>query len=87
MKINMKITAILTALLVLGAFSLFACQPAGYVSPDPVPSSEVITGPSGSYNGQVERYVDREAGVVCYFIIASYGVGIDCMPLLDTNLR
>lgn len=87
MKINMKIPAVLTALLLLGAFSLYACQPAGYVSPNPIFTSDPVSEVSSSYSGTIERYIDREAGVVCYIIIGSEKGGIDCMPIGDTKLR
>ena len=43
--------------------------------------------PSGDYTGNsVERYIDKEAGVVCWVYTAPYRGGLDCMPLNETLL-
>jgi hypothetical protein len=34
----------------------------------------------------VERYIDEEAGVVCWVVRGTDGGGIDCLPLDDTRL-
>ena len=41
--------------------------------------------PSG-LNGEVDRFVDSGAGVVCYVVFGGAGVGIDCMPLHDIQV-
>lgn len=43
--------------------------------------------PTGEYTGtSVERYIDNEAGVVCWVYTAPYRGGLDCMPLNETLL-
>lgn len=93
MKINMKISALFKTLAVLSmliVFSavLYACQPAGYPNSQSLPNSEpVFDSGSTSYSGGVERFVDREAGVVCYIFIGSEKGGIDCLPISETLLK
>ena len=42
---------------------------------------------SGDYTGSgVQRYIDNEAGVVCWVYTAPYRGGLDCMPLNETLL-
>ncbi|QIR31212.1 hypothetical protein M1M18_gp088 [Halorubrum virus Serpecor1] len=33
----------------------------------------------------VDRFIDREAGVVCYASVAYEGGGLSCVPMNDTN--
>ncbi|AAL54983.1 hypothetical protein HfxHF1_420 [Halophage HF1] len=33
----------------------------------------------------VDRFIDREAGVVCYASVAYEGGGFSCVPMNDTN--
>ena len=33
----------------------------------------------------VDRFIDREAGVVCYASVAYDGGGLSCVPISETN--
>ena len=48
---------------------------------------KVIDTGSSNESIYVDRYVDREAGVVCWLITKSYGVAIDCLPVEQTLLQ
>lgn len=41
---------------------------------------------SGSYANYIERFIDSEAGVVCWVVVEFRGGGISCLPLDQTNL-
>jgi len=47
---------------------------------------EVVAGEDNYKDGTFRRYVDEEAGVVCYEKSMPSGTGIDCMPLEQTGL-
>jgi len=47
---------------------------------------EVVAGGDNYNDGTLRRYVDEEAGVVCYEKSMPSGTGIDCMPLEQTGL-
>ncbi len=36
---------------------------------------------------RIERYIDKEAGVVCWAYTAPFRGGIHCMPIKDTDLQ
>ena len=66
-----KIARVLLLVLVLAA-----CEPSG----EKPKQAEV-----GYIGNSVYRYVDKEAGVVCWRI-CSGGCGIDCLPINETEL-
>ena len=52
--------------------------------PPEEPQAIVTGGASLTYN--TTRFIDVEAGVVCYEFKSGYAAGISCLPLVDTNL-
>ena len=44
-------------------------------------------GNSGATDYRVSRFIDKEAGVVCWISKVSYGYAISCLPLKDTLLH
>jgi hypothetical protein len=57
-------------------------------APTPVPTQNFNIVPyTVLFNGGGGRFVDEEAGVVCYYIFGGTGVGIDCLPIGDTWLK
>jgi len=39
-----------------------------------------------NFNSYAFRFYDKEAGVLCYFVVGGAGVGIDCISINDTRL-
>ena len=72
---------ILLALVIL----LTGCAPAVYVAPDSIPLTELPVG-NASFNNSVFRFIDKEAGVICWIYSDGYRGGISCLPLSDTFL-
>ena len=74
-SLTIAVTAFL--LLAIGVPALLAgCQPK-LIEP-------VAPGVNLGYN--ISRYVDAEAGVVCWVYNASYSGGLACLPIADTRL-
>jgi len=74
-----SLTVVVTVflLLAIGVPTLLAgCQPK-LIEP-------VEPGVNLGYN--ISRYVDAEAGVVCWVYNASYSGGLACLPISDTRL-
>ena len=71
---NIKFVIILLAVLFL-----FGCAPV-------YPESSEISGanPNGTYG--VTRYIDKDAGVVCWIYQGYYKAGMDCMLISETLL-
>lgn len=38
-------------------------------------------------DGTIRRYVDREAGIVCYQAVQASGTGLDCISIDETALQ
>ncbi|AGM11553.1 hypothetical protein M199_gp113 [Halogranum tailed virus 1] len=81
--------------LVAGMLLLAGCTGGGS-TPEPSDSSDVTDSGSIVYDGvqtsnDVVRFVDHEAGVVCYYFAHPDGYagqgGISCVPLNQTNLE
>jgi hypothetical protein len=54
--------------------------------PEPTPESNLVYR-DAFYDMNVLRFVDREAGVVCWVIRGSQKGGISCLPLEQTRLE
>lgn len=65
-------------ILILLVILVSACAPA--VTPDKTYFEENI-------RGNVRRFVDDEANVVCWIYSAGYKGGISCLPLGETSLQ
>lgn len=39
-----------------------------------------------TYANMVYRFIDAEAGVVCYYVDGGYDGGLSCLPCSQTNL-
>jgi hypothetical protein len=67
---------------VVGCFLLAGCaNPVVQGTPGTV--SQVTTGGMST----VSRYVDTEAGVVCWLLKTGYAGGISCLPIDETRLE
>lgn len=61
---------------------LVGCAPMIEPASEDINAGWVQLGGSNS----VRRYIDREAGVVCYIADGFESIGIDCLPCSQTNL-
>ena len=50
------------------------------------PEQSNISGADLNWDYGVTRYIDSEAGVVCWIFTGYQKAGMDCMPLSDTTL-
>jgi len=74
-------------LLVVVTILLIGCAPvASMPTDDSVSAQEIPAGNGGLGGNNVFRYIDEEAGVVCWIYSDGYRGGISCLPLVETNL-
>jgi hypothetical protein len=67
----------------VGCFLLAGCGNDSVVAGTPATVSKVNTGGLST----VSRYVDAEAGVVCWLLKTGYAGGISCLPIDETRLE
>lgn len=77
-----KLIAIMTAVLILTGCAVPASYP-----PSAKPERPAVE--SVSLGDGVARFVDVEAGVVCWTLLSGYGtaISISCMPAYETTLE
>lgn len=76
-----RIVFVFTAVVVIVLAVFTACKPPQeYTASDPI-----------SISNKVDRFIDEEAGVVCWVYyqssIEKAGGGLSCMPISETNLK
>ncbi len=58
-------------------------------TPTPVPQHNYefirVSDYSTKFNGGGGIFIDREGGIVCYYVHAGTGIAISCLPITETN--
>lgn len=89
---NARTSLVLTAIALVSMVALAGCSTGGGQA-DATPTAEDpaggvhIAGDDDYRDGTLRRYVDREAGVVCWEKSMPDGTSIDCLPIEQTDLR
>jgi thiamine transporter ThiT len=74
-------------LALLAVFILSPASPERAISATPAPTLEPTPMGNATIGGMIDRYVDYEAGVVCYKASTSHGVSMYCFSISQTNLE
>lgn len=80
MNIKLKVSITILVLLIL----LIATN-CGAAPPTPEGAERLLEYPRQTDGWS--RFVDDEAGVVCWWYKSGYGGGLSCLPLSETNLE